>query len=427
MATSVSERVSERTLESLGSGGMAILPWTKHLLTVLWEQLRLLVQVIYYTFMSVFQMFRFEVHVRITDETGEHIQHMSTAASPSESFLFSSNFCADVGDPFSGKSTAEALLSSLRADDLCCGLVDDFVTRTSGKEDGIFLGHQSSWQMGFPGDWNIFVSSSEGSGSSDGCQSPDRAPEPGLPRRKAFRPDASEEERSPLWSECSEEEQSVAEFDSEENRALWESLSRSSDPYNPFFFSACVSTAADMGRSKGETPENGHAERPAVDVVGPPVLDMLVSRSDSESSWSSWAGSEGSSPDVDREESQRLWDLFSSPQDPYNPLCFTASTVSCTRPPQTAGLQQAPLPAAPPKLCSEAEESWSSPPPPEDEEELLFCSALMKPVRPRNAPSDDSLTAVGLHRDSGPLGNHQLLTEEEEEEEEGCSCCWRRD
>lgn len=33
-------------------GGMALLPWTRQILTVLWEQLRLLVQVIYYTFIS---------------------------------------------------------------------------------------------------------------------------------------------------------------------------------------------------------------------------------------------------------------------------------------------------------------------------------------------------------------------------------------
>lgn len=48
-----SENGSERTaMERFGSGGMALLPWTKQMLTVLWEQLRLLVQVIYYTFMS---------------------------------------------------------------------------------------------------------------------------------------------------------------------------------------------------------------------------------------------------------------------------------------------------------------------------------------------------------------------------------------
>lgn len=34
------------------AGGVALLPWTKQMLTVLWGQLRVLLQVIYYTFMS---------------------------------------------------------------------------------------------------------------------------------------------------------------------------------------------------------------------------------------------------------------------------------------------------------------------------------------------------------------------------------------
>lgn len=54
MATTVgADKGSDRTaMERFGSGGMALLPWTKQMLTVVWEQLRLLVQVIYYTFMS---------------------------------------------------------------------------------------------------------------------------------------------------------------------------------------------------------------------------------------------------------------------------------------------------------------------------------------------------------------------------------------
>lgn len=337
MAPSVvgSVRAADQTeMERFGSGGMALLPWTKQMLTVLWEQLRLLVQVIYYTFVSVFQMFRFEVHVRITDETGQHI-NMATATNPTESFLFSSlfdgdngvmvggsnplsNFCAEVGDPFPGTSTAEALLSSLRADDLCCGLVDDFVSRTSGKDDGsIFLGHQSNWKMGFPGDWNIFVSSSDG---------------PAAEKDKVFNRDISEEERSFTWS--SEEDQNIVEFDSEESKALWESLSRSSDPYNPFFFSACISTNTNMGKSKSEARDSSDSDGIPVckmDQVLPRPLGLspLVSRSDSESSWGS---SDGSSADLDKEENERLWEFFSCPEDPYNPMCFTASTLSSSSP-----------------------------------------------------------------------------------------------
>lgn len=59
MATEVSENGSQPTaMEKFGiGGGMAVLPWTKQMLTVLWEQLRLLVQVIYYTFMSGMNVF----------------------------------------------------------------------------------------------------------------------------------------------------------------------------------------------------------------------------------------------------------------------------------------------------------------------------------------------------------------------------------
>lgn len=44
---------SDRTaMERFGGGGLALLPWTRHMLTVLWEQVRLLLQVIYYTFIN---------------------------------------------------------------------------------------------------------------------------------------------------------------------------------------------------------------------------------------------------------------------------------------------------------------------------------------------------------------------------------------
>ncbi|KAM4618465.1 uncharacterized protein ACJ7VT_007847 [Polymixia lowei] len=399
MATSI-----DSTMETFGGGGMALLPWTKQILGVLWEQLRLLVQVIYFSFMSVFQMFRFEVHVRITDETGQHVQHMSTASNPNESFLFSSlfdgdsgvmvggsnplsNFCADVGEAFPGSSTAEALLSSLRADDLCCGLVDDFVSRTTGKEDGIFLGHHPSWKMGFPGDWGIFVPGTDSSGSDHTC--PKSA-------EKVFKQDISEEERGSHWS--SEEDQNIGDFDSEENKALWESLSKSSDPYNPFFFSACISTNTNMGKSKNKMRDNSDTEctsagKASEDVLGPRGLNFWVSRSDSESSWCS---SDGSCPDLDKEESERLWEFFSSPVDPYNPMCFTACTVSSATPHAAKatlspcqGTQQASAPAASSKSNADTEERASSVAPSsseDDEEELLWKSLCQNsdPYHPLN-------------------------------------------
>ncbi|XP_010794692.1 protein phosphatase 1 regulatory subunit 15A [Notothenia coriiceps] len=406
MATTVgSEKGSERTaMERFGCGGRALLPWTKQMLTVLWEQLRLLVQVIYYTFISVFQMFRFEVHVRITDETGQHIQHMTTAANPTESFLFSSlfdgdngvmvggsnplsNFCADVGDSFAGKSTAEALLSTLRADDLCCGLVDDFVT---GKEEGIFLGHQSSWTMGFPSDWKIFVSSSDS--SNDGCHKSSE---------KVHKRDTSEEERTFHWS--SEEDQNVVEFDSEESKALWESLSKSSDPYNPFFFSASISTNTTMGRSKGKATDS-EADHVSVSKA------IWVSRSDSESSWSSWASSDSSSPSID-EENERLLEFFSSPNDPYNPMCFTASTLSSKSPPTSAvSKPQASPPAPPSRSDTDTEEKESSSPPSEDDEEDQLWKALCQkddPYHPLNFQAClQSSPTTPQFEDTHPLDVH---------------------
>lgn len=308
----------------------------------------------------VFQLFRFEVHLRITDETGQHIQHMGTAANPSDSFLFSSlfdgdsgvmvggsghlsNFCGDMGDPFTGKNTTEALLSSLRAEELCCGLVDEFVSRTSGKEDGMF-GPQSSWKMGFTSDWNIFGSSSDGS-----CHK-----------------SSSEEERSSPWS--SEEDQNVTEFDSEDSRKLWDSLSRSSDPYNPFFFSACISTNTERQNTE---PDLMPVSETSMEILGsgnPGGRCTWVSRSDSETSWSS----DGSTLDEDTEQ---LLEFFTN-SDPYNPLCFTACTS--TSPPNAA--TSASLPALPPI------ESSPLPSSEDDEEAQLWKSLCIQddPYHPLN-------------------------------------------
>ncbi|XP_069383990.1 protein phosphatase 1 regulatory subunit 15A-like isoform X1 [Paralichthys olivaceus] len=373
-------------MERFGSGGMALLPWTRQMLTVMWEQLRLLLQVIYCSFMSVFQMFRFEVHVRITDEIGQHIQHMSTTANPTDSFLFSSlfdgdngvmvggsnplsEFCSDVGDPFAGNSTAEALLSSLCADDLCCGLVDDFVSRTAGKEEGIFLG--------FARDWNVFVSSSDSSGSNEACHKRrEKFFREDLSKTKVVKQDTSEEDRS--FDCSSEEDQSVVEFDSEESKALWESLSKSSDPYNPFFFSACISTNTGMGKIKNQARDSSDT-----DIMS--GLNFWLSRSDSESSW---ASSDDSNPDVDKEESERLWEFFSSPADPYNPMCFTACTVGNTSlqtPSTKVSKVQAFLPAPPSR--SDTDDESSLPPSSEDDEGGQLWKSLFQkddPFHPLN-------------------------------------------
>ncbi|XP_054632975.1 protein phosphatase 1 regulatory subunit 15B [Dunckerocampus dactyliophorus] len=301
------------TMESFGCRGMAILPWTKQLLTVLWEQLWLLVQVIYCSFLSVFQMFRFEVHLRITDEMGQHIQH-----SPGESFLFSSLFDGDADED--GKTTAETLLSSLATDDLCCGLASD---------EGVYVGFRS--------DWNIFVSG--GTASNEDKFFPGAFPKEGV-----FHQDTSEDEGG---------EDDIG--DSKESEAPWESLSTGNNHYEPLFVSACLSS--NVTKSLDEPGDDASGGKAGEEMSG---LKMWVSRSDSDSSWSSWSSSDVSGGDL--EESERLLEFFASPDDPYNPMCFTACTISKALPP--------PVSASSPASKPDSEEGEGSPASSEDEEEL---------------------------------------------------------
>ncbi|XP_034444892.1 uncharacterized protein LOC117763665 isoform X2 [Hippoglossus hippoglossus] len=392
----VDQAPEQAAMERFGSGGKALLPWTKQMLTVMWEQLRLLLQVIYCTFMSVFQLLRFEVHVRITDETGQHIQHMSTTANPTESFLFSSLFDGDNGVMVGGSNPLSEFCSDVDpfADDLCCGLVDDFVSRTAGKEEGIFLG--------FAGDWNVFVSSSDSSSSNEACHKRrENFFRQDHSKTKVVKQETSEEDRS---SDCSsEEDQNLVEFDSEESKALWESLSKSSDPYNPFFFSACISTNTGMGKSKTQARDSSDTDIMSVSktsekTLGPRGLKFWASRSDSESSW---ASSDDSSPDVDKEESERLWEFFSSPADPYNPMCFTACTVGNTSlqtTSTTVSKVQASLPAPPSRSDTDDE----------DDQLWKFLCQKDDPFHPLNfqACLQSSTTALQSEEDPDALKVH---------------------
>jgi len=58
----------ERTaLRRFGDSGMMLLPWTKQILTVVWEHLRLLLQVICCTFMTGnFLIHRFVMHFMLS-------------------------------------------------------------------------------------------------------------------------------------------------------------------------------------------------------------------------------------------------------------------------------------------------------------------------------------------------------------------------
>uniref|UniRef100_A0A3B5KUL5 Protein phosphatase 1, regulatory subunit 15B n=1 Tax=Takifugu rubripes TaxID=31033 RepID=A0A3B5KUL5_TAKRU len=255
-----------------------------------------------------FFMFRFEVHVSITDETGQHIQHMSAAANPSDSFLFSSlfdgdgsmmvgssghisNFCSDMGDPFTRKSTAEALLSSLRAEELCCGLVDEFVSRTSGKEDNMF-GPQNGWKMGFSGDWNIF--SCSGDPSCKSTPEEDQVPVPS--GRDGLNILVSRSDSEISWgssdgSTLSEDAEQLLEFFT------------SSDPYDPMCFTACSSTSRQHQQATTSLPSSS-------------TTDTRI-------------------PSSSEEEEEWLWNSLKAHHDPYHPLNFQAClrTASVESPP----------------------------------------------------------------------------------------------
>ncbi|XP_064786477.1 uncharacterized protein LOC135509610 isoform X1 [Oncorhynchus masou masou] len=287
---------SHRTaMERFGDRGMALLPWIMHILTVLWEQQRSLVHVIYYSFLSVFHMFRFEVHLRINS--------------------------------VSGNSHTGAFLSSLQAEAMCCRLVDDFVSHARMDSDyGLCLGHHPSWKLGFPSDCNLLVSSADCSSSLDEMSHNNK--------EKVFdfktKHDTTEDDLSVYWGK--EDDRNMGAFDSEDSKALCESLAISSDPYNPFSFPSCNSSCSNMEETKNEDQVGGGgldcnlSSRPGEELqesLG--GLNIWTSRSDSESSWGS---SDDSCADLDEEESDRLWALFTSPVDPYNPLCFTASVAS---------------------------------------------------------------------------------------------------
>ncbi|TRY58274.1 hypothetical protein DNTS_031045 [Danionella cerebrum] len=320
--------VAERTaLRRFGDSGMMLLPWTKQILTVLWEQLRLFVQVICCTLMTVFQMFRFEVHVRITDETGQHIQHMtSTSGDPSEGFLLSSLFENNknivVGsssplskfsrDPFDVTSHSRAVLSSLVGDDLCCSLVDDLVSHATeclNDTDDLYIGDHSLWKQGY--DWTVLGCPERKGTSESSCTF--SAHVAGFSKQQMPRSDpATSTENIQSISHLSDSEFSWGSTDSscldgerEESDKLWDLLTSSSDPYHPLHFTACLSSAV--------------AEKIQTDIVSRDkgcTGSQLATSSDS------------SKPGSEDEEEEALWRSLSQNDDPYHPLNFRAPLQS---------------------------------------------------------------------------------------------------
>ncbi|XP_067275927.1 protein phosphatase 1 regulatory subunit 15B [Pseudorasbora parva] len=332
---------AERTaLRRFGDGGMMLLPWTKQILTVVWEQLRLLVQVICCTFMTVFQMFRFEVHLRITDETGQHIQHMTSGSGdPSDSFLLSSLFENNktmvVGgssplskfgrDPFDVSSHSRAVLSSLVSDELCCSLVDDLVSHATeclNDTEDLYIGDHSVWKHGY--DWTVLGGSegkcAESTRTFTACVS-GFSPKEFVKQKPIGDPDSSGSSAEEVQAPCqvqsvgqlSDSEFSWGSTDSscfegerEESDKLWELLTSSTDPYHPLHFTACLSSVA--------------TEKSKTQVVTKPESPTSQSTTST--------ASESPKPGSEDEEEEALWRSLSQSDDPYHPLNFRAPLQS---------------------------------------------------------------------------------------------------
>lgn len=262
-------------------------------------------------------MFRLEVHLRISEETGPRIQHMTTPGNPGEGFFLSSLFdnnksvIVSSSSPLSKLSSDltgnHPLLSSLVSDELCCSLVDDFVARAAegfSDTEELNISQHASWKLGCPGEWNVFVGSEHSSGSNSSCCSKD------------------------FYSRSLQEDKVFSWENDESGKS--DGASPPCDPYSPLTFSASIfsyspkESTEPIEKSSWEfrvkssaSFEDGHAH----------FCPAFGGRSDSESSW--W--SSDSSADGDREESEKLWDLFTSSSDPYHPLHFSAC-ASNTKP-----------------------------------------------------------------------------------------------
>uniref|UniRef100_A0A3B1JGT7 Uncharacterized protein n=1 Tax=Astyanax mexicanus TaxID=7994 RepID=A0A3B1JGT7_ASTMX len=248
---------------------------------------------------AVFQMFRFEVHVRITDEAGEHIQHMSSTS-------------RDAPD----------VLSSLVNDELCCSLVDDFVSRATeclSDTEELYVGEPSSWKHS----WNVLT----GSEAEDFCPVTFSACVSSLYQKDLQKKGNSFTEFDchlsvHLWSGArgpvvkslkarvrtarsvgGGSDSSCVEVDREDSDRLWDLLTHSADPYHPLHFKACVSSFK----------------------VDQKTCTSAVSLS-------SDASEHGSNETLlSEDEEDALWRSLSLHDDPYHPLNFRA----CLQTPST--------------------------------------------------------------------------------------------
>uniref|UniRef100_W5M566 Protein phosphatase 1, regulatory subunit 15B n=1 Tax=Lepisosteus oculatus TaxID=7918 RepID=W5M566_LEPOC len=326
----------QKAMERFGGTGVLAVPWTWPIWTILFEHLRFLVQVVCCTFWTVFQMCRLEVHLRITDETGHHVQHMGAGGNAGPSFIISSlldsnsrvvvsgsNHVALRGaTACAGNSEAGSLISSLQAEDICRSFVDDFVLRAaecfadSVPSDGAIPLPPHSRLDNLAGHCKAFLPPERESGEEVYPESVTEEPLTPFPSpvvvgnqddsfcdTEELRKTKITERRQALgrscqdsgsdW-ECSSEDD---EGDPEENQKLWESFAKSSDPYNPLRFTARAGNSSPKTALCGEKKHSDSEEEGEHDS---PTFGL------------------------DTKESDDLWNSFSQSTDPYHPLHFRA-------------------------------------------------------------------------------------------------------
>lgn len=274
-------------------------------------------------------MFRFEVHLRITDDTGDHIQHMTNGHGDTEGFLLSSLFESNKNvvvagpsplsrfskDPFNLNSRSRSVLSSLVNDNLCCSLVDNLVscaTECLNDNEDVCVAEQFGWKHKF--DWNFHTGLE--SKVDEECAS--------CLYGKEFQKQSDcsavlecNFSRSKCKSQNSDCEFSWGSSDSssidrerEDSDGLWDLLRCPNDPYHPLHFTACLSSAvANRQRTQAGSSQQGNESTSTPSSV----------------SYCSDSSEQGNIEIVNSEdEEEALWKSLSWDDDPYHPLNFRA-------------------------------------------------------------------------------------------------------
>ncbi|KAK2848159.1 hypothetical protein Q7C36_009841 [Tachysurus vachellii] len=301
-------------MQRFSHSGKALLPLTRQILIVLWENVRLMLHVICCSLMAVFQMFRFEVHLRITDDTGEHIQHMTNARGDTEGLLLSSLFKSPLSrfnkDPFNLNTHSRSVLSSLVKDDLCCSLVDNLVSHATeclNDNEDVCAGEQFAWKHRF--DWKGLesrvdeecIQSVHGKDvheQSDCCTGLDCNLS-----RLTLKSQSSDSEFS--WGSSDS-----SSIDRENCDGLWDLLRCSNDPYHPLHFTACISSAV---TNKQRTQTGSSQQR-----------NEFTSMPSSVSCCSDTSEQGNMEIFNSEDEEEALWKSLCRNDDPYHPLNFRA-------------------------------------------------------------------------------------------------------